>query len=51
MAYDTVGVVGAGAVVTRDVPKKQIVIGSPARYFSATPDAQLLQNQGCESET
>ncbi len=38
-------VVGAGSVVTRDVPTCQIVAGSPARLFGATPENQLLENQ------
>jgi UDP-3-O-[3-hydroxymyristoyl] glucosamine N-acyltransferase len=41
-------VVGAGAVVTRDVTGKQVVIGSPAKYFSDTPTEQLLENQDWE---
>lgn len=37
-------VVGAGAVVTRDVPAYQTVVGIPARLLRPTPDAQLLKN-------
>jgi UDP-2-acetamido-3-amino-2,3-dideoxy-glucuronate N-acetyltransferase len=38
-------VVGAGAVVTKDVPERRIVVGSPAKDFGPTPEAQLLENQ------
>lgn len=39
--------VGAGAVVTQNVPKHWIVVGSPARRFLRdVPPEQLLQNQG-----
>jgi UDP-2-acetamido-3-amino-2,3-dideoxy-glucuronate N-acetyltransferase len=41
-------VVGAGSVVTRDVPARQVVVGVPARYFRYTPEEQLLENQGWE---
>ena len=41
-------VVGAGAVVTKDVSARTVVIGVPARYFGKTPKAQLLENQGWE---
>ena len=37
-------VVGAGAVVTRDVPRYQTVIGVPARQTRPTPQEQLLRN-------
>ena len=39
-------VVGAGSVVTRDVPPRKVVIGVPAKYFRDTPEDQLLENQG-----
>jgi acetyltransferase-like isoleucine patch superfamily enzyme len=39
-------VVGAGAVVTRDVPAKTVVVGSPAKPYGSPPDDQLLENQG-----
>ena len=39
-------VVGAGSVVTRDVPPRQVVVGAPAKYFRDTPEEQLLKNQG-----
>jgi len=38
--------VGAGSVVTRDVPPRQVVVGAPAKYFRDTPKEQLLENQG-----
>ncbi len=38
-------VVGAGAVVTRDVAAHTIVIGSPAGYLRDVPQEQLLNNQ------
>jgi acetyltransferase-like isoleucine patch superfamily enzyme len=34
--------VGAGAVVTKDVPARMIVVGNPARQLRAVPDDQLL---------
>ena len=39
-------VVGAGAVVTRDVEPGTIVIGAPAKFFRKVPEEQLLKNQG-----
>jgi acetyltransferase-like isoleucine patch superfamily enzyme len=39
-------VVGAGAVVTKDVPPRMIVAGMPAGLFKDTPEEQLLENQG-----
>lgn len=39
-------VVGAGSVVTKDVPDQTVVVGVPARKFGSTPEAQLLDNQG-----
>ncbi len=41
-------VVAAGAVVTRDVPARKVVLGAPARVFKDTPSEQLLENQGWE---
>jgi UDP-3-O-[3-hydroxymyristoyl] glucosamine N-acyltransferase len=38
--------IGAGAVVTSDVPAGRIVIGMPAKDFRAVPEEQLLKNQG-----
>jgi acetyltransferase-like isoleucine patch superfamily enzyme len=34
--------VGAGAIVTKDVPPKMLVVGSPARVLRAVPDEELL---------
>lgn len=39
------GVVAAGAVVTRDVPKRTIVMGAPAKPWRAVPDDQLIERQ------
>ncbi len=41
-------VVGAGAVVTRDVPDHTVVTGMPARRYGDTPQEQLLKNQNWE---
>ena len=38
-------VVGAGAVVTKDVPPRVIYVGVPARYLKDVPEEQLLENQ------
>jgi acetyltransferase-like isoleucine patch superfamily enzyme len=37
--------VGAGAVVTKDVPPRKLVVGSPARVVRDVPDEELLENQ------
>ena len=37
--------VGAGAVVTRDVPPRKLVVGNPARVLRDVPDVELLENQ------
>jgi acetyltransferase-like isoleucine patch superfamily enzyme len=34
--------VGAGAVVTKDVPPRKVVVGSPARVLRDVPDEELL---------
>jgi acetyltransferase-like isoleucine patch superfamily enzyme len=34
--------VGAGAVVTKDVPPRALVVGNPARVVREVPDAELL---------
>jgi acetyltransferase-like isoleucine patch superfamily enzyme len=34
--------VGAGAVVTKDVPPRALVVGNPARVIREVPDAELL---------
>jgi acetyltransferase-like isoleucine patch superfamily enzyme len=36
--------VGAGAVVTRDVPPRAVVVGNPARVLREVPDEELLEN-------
>ena len=41
-------VVGAGAVVTHNVPPRKVVVGIPAKIFRDTPTEQLLENQGWE---
>jgi acetyltransferase-like isoleucine patch superfamily enzyme len=40
------GLVAAGSVVTRDVPARTIVLGSPAKAWRQVPVEQLLENQG-----
>jgi len=37
--------VGAGALVTKDVPPRKLVVGSPARVLRDVPDDELLENQ------
>jgi len=37
--------VAAGAVVTKDVPPKTVVVGTPARVIRDVPDDELLENQ------
>jgi UDP-2-acetamido-3-amino-2,3-dideoxy-glucuronate N-acetyltransferase len=34
--------VGAGAIVTKDVPAKAVVVGNPARQIRSVPDEELL---------
>jgi UDP-2-acetamido-3-amino-2,3-dideoxy-glucuronate N-acetyltransferase len=34
--------VGAGAVVTRDVPPRALVVGNPARQLRDVPEEELL---------
>ena len=36
--------VGAGAVVTKDVPPRKLVVGNPARVLRDVPDEELLEN-------
>jgi len=38
-------IVGAGTLVTKNVPDKQIVVGVPGRKFGMTPKEQLLSEQ------
>jgi acetyltransferase-like isoleucine patch superfamily enzyme len=37
--------VGAGAVVTKDVPPRAVVVGNPSRVIRDVPDDELLENQ------
>ncbi len=37
--------VGAGAVVTKDVPPRTLVVGNPARVLREVPAEELLENQ------
>jgi acetyltransferase-like isoleucine patch superfamily enzyme len=37
--------VGAGAVVTKNVEPRMLVVGSPARVMRAVPEDELLENQ------
>ncbi len=37
--------VGAGSLVTKNVPAKKIVMGVPAKIFKDVPSEQLLENQ------
>ncbi len=37
--------VGAGSVVTRDVPARKLVVGVPARVLRDVPEEELLENQ------
>ncbi len=37
--------VGAGAVVTKDVPPRTVVVGNPARVLRDVPVDELLENQ------
>ena len=37
--------VGAGAVVTKDVAPRMLVVGNPARVLRAVADEELLENQ------
>lgn len=37
--------VAAGAVVTKDVPPRVIVVGSPAKILRPIPEEQLIENQ------
>ncbi len=37
--------IAAGSVVTKDVPSRKIVMGSPARIIRDVPNEQLIENQ------
>jgi acetyltransferase-like isoleucine patch superfamily enzyme len=41
--------VGAGAVVTKDVAPRTVVVGSPARYLRDVPDEELIYPRASES--
>jgi acetyltransferase-like isoleucine patch superfamily enzyme len=38
--------VGAGAVVTKDVPARKVVVGNPARVLRDVPEEELLLREG-----
>lgn len=38
--------VGAGALVTKDIPARKLATGSPARVIKDIPEEQRLENQG-----
>ncbi len=40
------GLVAAGSTVTKDVPARTLVVGSPARIWREVPVEQWLENQG-----
>ncbi|AEX85549.1 UDP-3-O-(3-hydroxymyristoyl) glucosamine N-acyltransferase [Marinitoga piezophila KA3] len=42
--------VAAGSVVTKDVPSKKIVLGSPVKVYKDVPEEQLLENQSYYNE-
>lgn len=42
--------VAAGSVVTKNVPARKIVIGSPAKIYKDVPEEQLLKNQSYYKE-
>jgi acetyltransferase-like isoleucine patch superfamily enzyme len=42
------GLVAAGSIVTKDVPPKMIVMGTPAKAIRPVPKEQLLENQSAK---
>ena len=38
-------VIGAGAVVTKDVPDRQVWVGNPAKYIKDVPKERWLENR------
>lgn len=39
------GTVAAGSIVSKDVEKESLVVGSPAKQLRKVPENQLLRNQ------
>ena len=39
------GFAAAGSLVTKDIPARKVVIGSPAKVLKDVPEDQLLENQ------
>ena len=39
------GSVGAGSIVTKDVKREDLVVGTPAKVIRKVPESQLLRNQ------
>lgn len=37
--------IAAGSIVTKDIPEKEIWVGTPAKFFKKVPEEQLLSNQ------
>lgn len=40
------GTIAAGSIVSKDVEKESLVVGTPAREIRKVPESQLLRNQG-----
>lgn len=40
------GTVAAGSIVSKDVEKESLVVGTPAKEIRKVPESQLLRNQG-----
>jgi acetyltransferase-like isoleucine patch superfamily enzyme len=38
-------VIGAGAVVTKDIPNRQVWVGNPAKYLKEVPKERWLENR------
>ncbi len=39
------GFAAAGSLVTKDIPARKVVIGSPGKVLRDVPEDQLLKNQ------